>query len=89
MDQIAALKWVQENIERFGGDPRNVTSFSESAGALDINVLMASPLTKGLFARLIDPKPEPIWISQQRARWRERHCGVKRASLFIEYISRK
>lgn len=53
MDQIAALKWVQENIARFGGDPRNVTIFGESAGALDINVLMTSPLTKGLFARLI------------------------------------
>ena len=53
MDQIAALKWVHENIAKFGGDPRNVTIFGESAGALDINVLMTSPLTKGLFARLI------------------------------------
>ena len=53
MDQIAALKWVRENIGRFGGDPRNVTVFGESAGALDINVLMTSPLTKGLFSRLI------------------------------------
>ena len=53
MDQIAALKWVHENIAKFGGDPRNVTLFGESAGALDINVLMTSPLTKGLFARLI------------------------------------
>jgi len=53
MDQIAALRWVHENIARFGGDPGNVTIFGESAGALDINVLMTSPLTKGLFARLI------------------------------------
>jgi para-nitrobenzyl esterase len=53
LDQVAALKWVRENIARFGGDPQNVTVFGESAGALDINVLLASPLAKGLFSRLI------------------------------------
>jgi len=53
LDQVAALKWVHENIATFGGDLRNVTIFGESAGSLDINVLLTSPLTKGLFARLI------------------------------------
>ena len=53
MDQIAALKWVQENIKKFGGDPANVTIFGESAGAMDVNLLMASPLAKGLFRRVI------------------------------------
>jgi para-nitrobenzyl esterase len=53
LDQVAAMKWVRENIERFGGDPRNVTIFGESAGSLDINVLMTSPLAKGLYTRLI------------------------------------
>jgi para-nitrobenzyl esterase len=53
MDQIAALKWVRDYITRFGGDPRNVTIFGESAGSLDINVLMTSPLAKGLYSRLI------------------------------------
>lgn len=53
MDQIAALKWVQENIKKFGGDPANVTIFGESAGAMDVNLLMASPLAKGLFHRVI------------------------------------
>jgi para-nitrobenzyl esterase len=53
MDQIAALKWVRENIAKFGGDPGNVTVFGQSAGAVDANVLMTSPLAKGLFHRVI------------------------------------
>ncbi len=52
-DQIFALQWVQKNIAKFGGDPANVTIFGESAGAGDVNTLIASPLTKGLFVRVI------------------------------------
>ncbi|HXP85166.1 MAG TPA: carboxylesterase family protein [Bryobacteraceae bacterium] len=53
MDQIAALKWVHDNIARFGGDPGNVTVFGQSAGAVDANVLMTSPLAATLFQRVI------------------------------------
>ena len=53
MDQIAALRWVHDNIARFGGDPRNVTVFSQSAGAVDATVLMTSPLAAGLFHKVI------------------------------------
>jgi para-nitrobenzyl esterase len=53
MDQIQAVRWVQQNIAKFGGNPANITIFGESAGAGDVNALIASPLTKGLFVRAI------------------------------------
>jgi para-nitrobenzyl esterase len=53
MDTIAALKWVQTNITAFGGDPRNVTIFGESAGAAISAGLVGSPHTTGLFRRAI------------------------------------
>lgn len=49
LDQIAGLKWVQKNIESFGGDPGKVTIFGESAGGISVSMLCASPVAKGLF----------------------------------------
>ena len=53
LDQIAALKWVKQNIAAFGGNPDNVTIAGQSAGAMGVNALMVSPLAKGLFQRAI------------------------------------
>ena len=53
LDQIMALKWVQENIESFGGDPSNVTLAGESAGSACVSALCTSPLAKGLFRRVL------------------------------------
>lgn len=52
-DQIFALQWVRDSIAAFGGDPGNVTIFGESAGAMSVANLIASPLAKGLFRRAI------------------------------------
>lgn len=53
LDQIAALKWVKNNISKFGGDPEDVTIAGQSAGSMSVNCLVASPLAKGLFKKAI------------------------------------
>jgi para-nitrobenzyl esterase len=52
-DMIAALRWVKDNVARFGGDPSRVTIFGESAGGIAVSMLAASPPAKGLFHRAI------------------------------------
>ncbi|XP_014451088.2 fatty acyl-CoA hydrolase precursor, medium chain isoform X1 [Alligator mississippiensis] len=53
LDQVAALHWIQENIEHFGGDPGSVTIFGESAGGISVSALVLSQLAKGLFHKAI------------------------------------
>jgi para-nitrobenzyl esterase len=53
LDQIRALQWVRDNIAGFGGDPKNVTIFGQSAGGISVCILLASPPAAGLFHRAI------------------------------------
>lgn len=71
MDQIAALKWVKANIASFGGDPKNVTIFGESAGGISVLYLMLAPEARGLFAKAIGessfPRHEPFPLATAEA----------------------
>jgi para-nitrobenzyl esterase len=53
LDQAAAIAWVKNNIKQFGGDPKNITIFGESAGSISVSAHMASPLSKDLIAKAI------------------------------------
>jgi len=89
MDQAAAIAWVRGNIARFGGDPGNITIFGESAGSSSVSILMASPISKDLFAKAIGesgadfaaerPKSLPVAPAEQRnATWAEHAFGSAR-----------
>jgi para-nitrobenzyl esterase len=60
MDQILALKWVIANIEQLGGDPKNITVFGQSAGAMDTSILMTT-IAKGLFQKALQESGAPLY----------------------------
>ncbi|XP_031633954.1 venom carboxylesterase-6-like, partial [Contarinia nasturtii] len=82
-DQAMVLKWIQQNIQRFGGDPKSVTIFGASAGSASVTYLMMSPLTEGLYSKAIAMSGTNLAPWAQPA-----HKGVakKRATQFAEYF---
>ena len=65
LDMAAALQWVRENIERFGGDPGNVTIFGQSGGGAKVCTLMAMPAARGLFHRAIVMSGSTIRLTER------------------------
>jgi para-nitrobenzyl esterase len=73
LDQQAALRWVRENIERFGGDAKRVTIGGETSGAMAVSAHMAAPSSRGLFARAIGESggafaPNGFWRREKAQR---------------------
>ena len=84
LDQIAALRWIAQNIEAFGGDPENVTIAGESAGGLSVVYLMCSPLARGLFAKAI---AQSVYMISTPELNRRRH-GEESAEAIAERIAK-
>ena len=78
LDLIASLQWVRDNIAAFGGDPGNVTIFGESGGGAKVNIMMASPLAKGLFHKAICESGTALLTTHRKDRRRQR-SGERRS----------
>ncbi|CAG5042633.1 unnamed protein product [Parnassius apollo] len=81
-DQVAALRWIQNNIEQFGGDPGNVTIFGESAGAAAVTFHMFSPMSTGLFHKAI--AQSGVCISD----WAQGKNGKERAIRAAKFLGK-
>lgn len=97
MDQVAALHWIRENIAEFGGDARNITIFGHGYGAACVNLLMLSPMAKGLFHRAIMQSGSALssWalapnaISYAHELARKLGCPIQKSSELVDCMREK
>lgn len=83
LDQIAALQWIHDNIEAFGGDPNNVTMFGQSAGAISVQAIAASPLSKDLVHHAIAQSGAGLTVQEKRSGL---HFLEKQGDAFMDKI---
>ncbi|XP_065284966.1 acetylcholinesterase-1-like isoform X1 [Dermacentor albipictus] len=81
LDQLAALRWVRDNIVHFGGRPESVTLMGQSAGAMSVGFHMVSPLSRGLFKRAILQSGSPYLLQPASLK-----AGVERVQLLAEAV---
>ncbi|KAH8294650.1 hypothetical protein KR018_000868 [Drosophila ironensis] len=95
-DQVLALRWIQQHIHRFGGDPESVTLLGYSAGSLSIGLHMLSPMSRGLFHRGICMSASPYGVKYQnndlqlaKRQARLLHCPEEPTRAMVECMRRK